>query len=481
MGRTIGILAGVMLCCGIVQDVRAQGITIDTSEVRILLGVGQTMPQMTDTLTRSANIGAPGASSWDFSKLNTTTTTHLISTLPSTTTYAADFPAATHAMHDTAFNYAFYSAMFGDIRLKGTGYLYYTLANNKLDNAGFKGSGNAFINGSPYPAQGAWLNSPAATELAFPVQMGKTWSANYTESISGSVFALGGNIPFGPVLNVHAVTYVVDAYGSMDMPDGITRDVLRIKKTDHYVNGTVPGTRVGYILRARDGASVQFNVSDTNAVSGTVGINNVIWSPGLPDLQLPIVLSAFSAQRAEDGVVVISWATASETNNLGFYLQRRRTGEEGFADVAGGFIPGHGTTLQPQAYTFTDDPGTEGAWWYRLKQVDLDGAVRYSDPVRLEGVTGVAGTVPATTYLAQNYPNPFNPSTTIGFGTTERGIVSLRVYNALGQEVALLQNGELEAGVHTVSFDAHTMPSGMYWYVLQAGSFRSTKQLVLVR
>ena len=489
MGRNIVAVAGLVLCLGILQDARAQGITIDTGDVKILFSPGASLPQRVDTLTRSADIGAPGATSWDFTKLRSSSVTHLIGKVPSATTYAADFPAATHALQDTAFTFSFASSTFGTILLKGSGVLYYTLAGGKLNNAGFKGSGQAYIFGNPYPANGAWLNSPPATELTFPLQMGTSWNSEYTESISGSVFALGQNIPFGPVYNIHSIAYSVDAYGSLTLPDGLSRDALRIKKTDHYVNGTIPGTRVGYIIRARDGSSVQFSVDDTTAVSGTVGIANVIWSEGEADFPVPITLAQFTARADGDGAVLVAWATASETNNFGFYLQRKRGDDLAFADVPGAFVAGHGTTVQPHSYAFTDAPGVPAEWWYRLKQVDLDGSVRYSDPVRVEGVTAVNTTVPVATYLAQNYPNPFNPSTTIGFGIAGTAYVSLRVFNALGQEVAVLQDGPMEAGLHAVAFNAHALPSGMYWYTLQvrtadgvAGpSFRATKQLLLVR
>lgn len=481
MGRFTAVLVGMILCLGIVQDARAQGIAIDTSDVRILFTPGKTLPQRTDTLTTSMDIGAPGASGWDLTKLHSSTLTTLTAKLPSATTYAADFPGATHALQDDAFTFSFYSETFSTILLKGSGVAYYTLANNTLTNAGFKGTGSAYIFGSPYPAQGAWLNSPSSTEFAFPLQMGKSWTSSYTESISGSVFALGTNVPFGPVYNTHTISFVVDAYGTLVLPDGISHEALRIKKTDHYVNGTVPGTRVGYILRARDGASVAFTVSDTNAVRGTVGVSGILWSEGQADFPLPIVLSRFIATQTEGGGVLISWATTSETGNFGFYLQRKHADDATFSDVPGAFIAGHGTTIQPQTYAFTDMPGTDGAWWYRLKQVDLDGSFRFSDPVRVEAVTSVSGTVPVEAFLAQNYPNPFNPSTTISFGVPARGYVTMRVFNALGQEVALLQNGEMDAGLHRVTFDAHALPSGTYWYTLQAGAFRATKQLVLVR
>ncbi|MDR3628415.1 MAG: ice-binding family protein [Ignavibacteriaceae bacterium] len=87
--------------------------------------------------------------------------------------------------------------------------------------------------------------------------------------------------------------------------------------------------------------------------------------------------------------------------------------------------------------------------------------------------------------LLQNYPNPFNPSTNIQYSLQKTGQVSLKVYNILGKEVATLVNGRQEAGSYTVPFNNSNgtlgLSSGVYFYRLQAGSFVSTKKLILMK
>ncbi len=83
--------------------------------------------------------------------------------------------------------------------------------------------------------------------------------------------------------------------------------------------------------------------------------------------------------------------------------------------------------------------------------------------------------------LFQNYPNPFNPSTTVRYGLPCKTTVQLSVFNTLGQQVALLQNEELDAGFHQVQFDASGLSSGVYFYRLRAGDFLETKRLLLLR
>jgi hypothetical protein len=84
-------------------------------------------------------------------------------------------------------------------------------------------------------------------------------------------------------------------------------------------------------------------------------------------------------------------------------------------------------------------------------------------------------------FLLQNYPNPFNPSTTIRYALPQRSHVTLTVFNTLGQQVAELVNGDVDAGIHDVKFEGSNLASGMFFYRLHAGDYVATKRLILVR
>lgn len=88
---------------------------------------------------------------------------------------------------------------------------------------------------------------------------------------------------------------------------------------------------------------------------------------------------------------------------------------------------------------------------------------------------------PSTYSLSQNYPNPFNPSTTIKFSIQKPGLVTLKIYNLLGQEVTTLINRELTSGSYSYEFDASYLSSGVYFYSINAGSFVQTKKMMLLK
>jgi hypothetical protein len=192
---------------------------------------------------------------------------------------------------------------------------------------------------------------------------------------------------------------------------------------------------------------------------------------------LPVELVSFTA-LAHTSSVELSWSTASEVNNYGFDVERNVVSlNDSWKKI--GFVEGHGTSNTSHQYSFVDRGVTAGKYSYRLKQIDRDGKFKYYNQVE------VAVSAPTAYSLEQNYPNPFNPSSTISFSLPSSGCVTLKVYNMLGQEVATLVNGKLEAGVHNAVWTPGELASGLYVYRLQASdgthSFDATKKLMLMK
>jgi hypothetical protein len=189
------------------------------------------------------------------------------------------------------------------------------------------------------------------------------------------------------------------------------------------------------------------------------------------DDPVPVELTSFSAS-VKGNNVILEWVTATELNNLGFDVERRNL--ESVYEVVG-FVGGSGSTNEPRNYSFTDEKIPGGRYLYRLKERDFDGSFEYSDEIEVEVTT------PSVYALEQNYPNPFNPSTSINYSIGEPGIVKLALYNLLGQEVKQLVNEFKEAGPHTITFDASSLTSGSYFYILETSQFKQTKKMVLVK
>ena len=178
---------------------------------------------------------------------------------------------------------------------------------------------------------------------------------------------------------------------------------------------------------------------------------------------------------AVDGDVQLSWSTMTETNNYGWYVERRGEKDATFVELTNSFVPGAGSTLEEHQYSWVDENVAPDTYIYRLRQVDLNGDVSYSHEIRVvTGALGVPtdGQSPKEFSLHQNYPNPFNPATTIKYGIPERSRVIIEVYNMLGQKIATLVNTEQDAGYKSVAFDVGvaSLPSGVYLYRLTATS-----------
>lgn len=118
--------------------------------------------------------------------------------------------------------------------------------------------------------------------------------------------------------------------------------------------------------------------------------------------------------------------------------------------------------------TATGDTGVLKAWCLVISHTNVSG---------IEETT----IIPNTYRLYQNYPNPFNPVTKIRYGLPKKSFVKLSVFNSLGQEAAVLVNGIKDANTYEVVFDATNLPSGVYYYKLEADGFSDIKKMVIVK
>jgi len=190
---------------------------------------------------------------------------------------------------------------------------------------------------------------------------------------------------------------------------------------------------------------------------------------------LPIQMASFAANVVRDNQVEVAWKTMSETNNYGFEIYRKRGDAGEWTKI--GFVQGSGTTLAPQSYTYVDVGLTFGKYYYRIKQLDLDGKAETFPAMEVS-----VGVAPEKVVLAQNYPNPFNPSTLIEFVAPRSGFTTMKVYNVLGQEVVTLFEGNVEAGrINTARFNASNLPSGLYFYTLRTAGQTETKRMLLTK
>jgi hypothetical protein len=97
------------------------------------------------------------------------------------------------------------------------------------------------------------------------------------------------------------------------------------------------------------------------------------------------------------------------------------------------------------------------------------------------GINDPVSQIPSAYSLMQNYPNPFNPTTNITFALPTAGNVELKIYDITGKEVASLVNTYVNAGTHSVTFDAASYASGIYIYKITAGTFVDSKKMVLIK
>jgi hypothetical protein len=199
-------------------------------------------------------------------------------------------------------------------------------------------------------------------------------------------------------------------------------------------------------------------------------------SPGRPNSNqsLPVDLVAFDAVATESGAV-LRWSTASEARNAGFYVEHAHH-SQAYAPLA--FVQGAGTSDTLRTYRHRVDHLAVGTHWFRLRQVDLDGAITYTRPVQ------VRVRAPAPLTLSAPAPSPFRTRTTVTLTATSRTPVTVAVFDVVGRRVATLWNGPVAPNeVYELSLSAaeSDLSPGVYLIRAQTPERSVTRKAVLVR
>lgn len=190
----------------------------------------------------------------------------------------------------------------------------------------------------------------------------------------------------------------------------------------------------------------------------------------------PVELTLFS-YKIIDKQVNLTWHTATETNNFGFEIHKSWD-KINFNRI--GFVPGQGTTQNPQAYCFSDQLSVPATYYYRLQQIDYNGDFHFSKTLEVS-VDQIENF-----QLVQIYPNPFNQQTVISYGINDDAFVTLKIYNSRGQLIESLINGHQSAGNYQAIWPATNpagqfLPSGIYLCRLSVNGKQMTMKMMLTR
>jgi serine protease AprX len=202
------------------------------------------------------------------------------------------------------------------------------------------------------------------------------------------------------------------------------------------------------------------------------GIINAMSAINFP---VPVELLSFNAAQSADHVI-LSWITATETNSYGFSIERTRENLS-FSEV--GFVNAAGNSSSIKTYMFVDEFITSGKYYYRLKQINLDGTFKYSSQV------AITINNPAEFILSQNYPNPFNPSTKVKYSIPFNSNIKLVLYDVLGNKIGQIFEGIVEAGMHEAIITANDysdkLSSGIYFLKLETEGFQKSIKITLAK
>ncbi len=326
-------------------------------------------------------------------------------------------------------------------------------------------TGRTLKNGTGCNCHAESPSSEVTVQISGPDTLIYNQTAVYSVTLSGGPLVRGGT-------NIAASAGILSILGAdlQVIGDELTHTAPKEPSTGTVTfsfNYTAPSTSGNQTLFA-NGNSVNFNGENTGDQWNFAANKSITVIP-----VIPVEISSFTAEvnRAD---VHLNWSTASEKNNNGFEVLRRNDNQEW---KVVGFIKGKGNSIEVSGYSYSDKNLQPGMYSYQLKQIDFNGFSTYYNLI-----SEVEVNPPSEFVLYQNYPNPFNPSTLIEFDINSAQTVKLKVYNLLGQEIAVLLDDYLPAGSYKKIFNTRELKNistGIYLYELTAGTKKSVRKMIL--
>jgi len=303
-------------------------------------------------------------------------------------------------------------------------------------------NGGLLLNDFEFRTATPFIDAPAGVELNIGVAPGNSSSANDTLK------------NFNVVLE-NGETYIAIANGVLDPnsyaanPDGRSTAFTLLVKETARETGSGSGVDFFVLHGSTDAPAVDINAAGVATLVDDAAYSDITDYISVPPASYMLELTL------ADGITVVQYYTADFSG----------LGNNSAVVFASGF-------LNPSV----NQNGEEFGIFYALS----DGTVGEL-PVIVSDVKVINSGIPNSFSLMQNYPNPFNPSTSINFTIPTNEFVTLKIYNILGSEVATLVNENLSAGSYRFIFDSQNLASGVYLYELNAGNFRETKKMNLLK
>lgn len=205
---------------------------------------------------------------------------------------------------------------------------------------------------------------------------------------------------------------------------------------------------------------------------------------------LPVELSSFNAVLTTQNDVKLNWISQTESNLVGYYVNRSTDPELSSSIMISAQIPATNTSCQ-HSYTFVDSGLCEsGQYYYWLQSMEMDGSINYHGPISLlVNLDGDHPEIPETLYetsLKSVFPNPFNPQTTISYQIRTPGAVDFSIYNSRGQIVRTMNMSHSTPGSYSVVFDGKDangslVASGIYYVAMNTDSYHKMQKMLLMK